>query len=80
MVDSLAHRLQVIQAYFEDKGLVRQQLDSFNEFINTTIQEVAACHTTPVCSKPVSPQSEGVSGEIRGRNMPHCAHRNVDAR
>ena len=32
--------LQVIQAYFDDKGLVRQQLDSFNEFINTTIQEV----------------------------------------
>ena len=34
--------LQVIQAYFEDKGLVRQQLDSFNEFINSSIQEVCA--------------------------------------
>jgi DNA-directed RNA polymerase beta subunit len=31
---------EVISAYFEDKGLVRQQLDSFNEFIGTTIQEV----------------------------------------
>lgn len=30
----------VISAYFEDKGLVRQQLDSFNEFINTSLQEI----------------------------------------
>ena len=28
----------VISAYFEDKGLVRQQLDSFNEFINSNMQ------------------------------------------
>lgn len=30
----------VISAFFEDKGLVRQQLDSFNEFINSSMQEV----------------------------------------
>lgn len=30
----------MISAYFEEKGLVRQQLDSFNEFANTTIQEL----------------------------------------
>jgi DNA-directed RNA polymerase II subunit RPB2 len=28
----------VISAYFDEKGLVRQQLDSFNEFINTSMQ------------------------------------------
>lgn len=28
----------VISAYFEEKGLVRQQLDSFNEFINSNMQ------------------------------------------
>jgi hypothetical protein len=28
----------VISAFFEDKGLVRQQLDSFNEFINSSMQ------------------------------------------
>ena len=28
----------VISAFFEDKGLVRQQLDSFNEFINASMQ------------------------------------------
>ncbi|MCL7047334.1 hypothetical protein MKW94_006641 [Papaver nudicaule] len=30
----------VINAYFEEKGLVRQQLDSFDEFIQTDIQEI----------------------------------------
>ncbi|XP_028055063.1 DNA-directed RNA polymerase II subunit RPB2-like isoform X2 [Camellia sinensis] len=30
----------VISAYFEEKGLVRQQLDSFNEFIQNTMQEI----------------------------------------
>ena len=30
----------VINAYFEEKGLVRQQLDSFEEFIQNTMQEI----------------------------------------
>ncbi|KAL6781338.1 RPB2 [Auxenochlorella protothecoides x Auxenochlorella symbiontica] len=30
----------VISAYFEEKGLVRQQLDSFNGFINSSLQEI----------------------------------------
>ncbi|PRW61164.1 DNA-directed RNA polymerase II subunit RPB2 isoform B [Chlorella sorokiniana] len=30
----------VISAYFDEKGLVRQQLDSFNDFINTSLQEI----------------------------------------
>ncbi|CAI5462463.1 unnamed protein product [Closterium sp. Yama58-4] len=30
----------VISAYFEEKGLVRQQLDSFNEFIQDTMQSI----------------------------------------
>ena len=33
-------RRAVISAYFEEKGLVRQQLDSFNDFINTSLQEI----------------------------------------
>jgi len=28
----------VISAYFEEKGLVRQQLDSFDEFIQMNVQ------------------------------------------
>jgi DNA-directed RNA polymerase II subunit RPB2 len=30
----------VISSYFEDKGLVRQQLDSYNEFTSNTMQEI----------------------------------------
>jgi DNA-directed RNA polymerase II subunit RPB2 len=30
----------VISSFFEDKGLVRQQLDSFDEFVKNTIQEI----------------------------------------
>jgi DNA-directed RNA polymerase II subunit RPB2 len=30
----------VITSFFEDKGLVRQQLDSFDEFIQNTMQEI----------------------------------------
>eukprot|EP01137_Pigoraptor_chileana_P009419 Opistho-2@57646 len=30
----------IISSYFEEKGLVRQQLDSFDEFVNNTIQDI----------------------------------------
>ena len=30
----------VIKAFFEEKGLVRQQLDSFNEFMSNTVQDL----------------------------------------
>eukprot|EP00897_Mesotaenium_endlicherianum_P010856 jgi/Mesen1/979/ME000012S00529 len=30
----------VISSYFEEKGLVRQQLDSFNEFVQDTMQDI----------------------------------------
>ena len=30
----------VISSFFEEKGLVRQQLDSFDEFVQNTMQEL----------------------------------------
>jgi DNA-directed RNA polymerase II subunit RPB2 len=30
----------VIQSFFDEKGLVRQQLDSFDEFVQNTMQEL----------------------------------------
>ena len=47
-IDQDAHRNEigiadswiVIGQYFEEKGLVRQQIESYNEFINNTIQEI----------------------------------------
>lgn len=34
----------VIDTYFEEKGLVRQQIDSFNEFIEVCKIEKQFCH------------------------------------
>lgn len=30
----------IINTFFEEKGLVRQQLESFNEFVENTMQEI----------------------------------------
>ncbi|KAF7994587.1 hypothetical protein HCN44_004059 [Aphidius gifuensis] len=50
----------VINAYFDDKGLVRQQLDSFNEFIEMTIQRIV--ENTPEIELQAEVQHR--SGEI----------------
>ena len=34
----------VISSFFQEKGLVRQQLDSFNEFVNSNMQEIVDEH------------------------------------
>lgn len=36
----------VIDAFFEEKGLVRQQLESFNEFVDNTMQELVDENST----------------------------------
>lgn len=48
----------VITSYFEEKGLVRQQLDSFDEFIQNTMQEVVE-ESLPIELFPESPFPEG---------------------
>lgn len=49
----------VITAFFDDKGLVRQQLDSFNEFVNVTIQEIVE-ETPEIVLRPESQHMPGV--------------------
>uniref|UniRef100_A0A7S1C2I4 DNA-directed RNA polymerase subunit beta n=1 Tax=Bicosoecida sp. CB-2014 TaxID=1486930 RepID=A0A7S1C2I4_9STRA len=34
------HSWEIIRAFFKDKGLVKQQLDSFDLFVETTLQEI----------------------------------------
>lgn len=41
----------VISSYFDDKGLVRQQLDSYNEFTSNTMQEIVD-ETPEIIVKP----------------------------
>jgi DNA-directed RNA polymerase II subunit RPB2 len=43
---------EVISAYFDEKGLVRQQLDSFDEFIQMNVQRIVED------SPPIELQSE----------------------
>lgn len=50
----------VITAYFEEKGLVRQQLDSFNEFINTNLQDIVD-ENAIVSAKPQNQHNPGMA-------------------
>jgi len=47
----------VVKAYFKDRGLVRQQLDSFNEFIESTMQELVS-ESPPVVLNAEGPDQE----------------------
>ncbi|XP_058219713.1 DNA-directed RNA polymerase II subunit RPB2-like isoform X2 [Rhododendron vialii] len=48
----------VISAYFEEKGLVRQQLDSFDEFIQNTMQEIV----DEAADIEIKPESQHIPG------------------
>lgn len=50
----------VINAYFDDKGLVRQQLDSFDEFIQMSVQSIVA--ESPAIE--LQAEAQHTSGEI----------------
>jgi DNA-directed RNA polymerase II subunit RPB2 len=49
----------VIDKYFEEKGLVRQQIDSFDEFISNTIPELIEDAGEVI----VTPQNQFISGQ-----------------
>jgi DNA-directed RNA polymerase II subunit RPB2 len=51
----------VIDAFFEEKGLVRQQLESFNEFVDNTMQELVDENATLAMDQYA--QHTGVSGD-----------------
>ncbi|EGC37242.1 RNA polymerase II core subunit [Dictyostelium purpureum] len=48
----------VISAYFQEKGLVRQQLDSFDEFIQNTMQEIID-ESPPITLRPEAQHHPG---------------------
>ena len=50
----------VISAFFDEKGLVRQQLDSFNEFIMSNMQEIVDEYGTFVV-KPEAQHDPGAA-------------------
>ena len=57
----------VITAYFAEKGLVRQQLDSFDQFIENTMQEVVE-ESLPIDIYPDTPSQHTSSASERERH------------
>ncbi|KAL0399816.1 UNVERIFIED_CONTAM: DNA-directed RNA polymerase II subunit RPB2 [Sesamum radiatum] len=53
----------VISSYFEEKGLVRQQLDSFDEFIQNTMQEIVD-ESANIEIRPEAQHNPGRSSEF----------------
>jgi DNA-directed RNA polymerase II subunit RPB2 len=53
---------QVISSFFEEKGLVRQQLDSFDEFVQSTMQEVVDENAQLVLQ--TTAQHSGETGDV----------------
>ncbi|KAL6757113.1 RNA polymerase II second largest subunit [Haematococcus lacustris] len=53
----------VITAFFEQKGLVRQQLDSFNEFVTNTMQEIID-ENNEIVIRPENQYNTGVDRDM----------------
>ena len=49
----------VISSFFEEKGLARQQLDSFNEFIQHTMQEIVGASIGEKEMRAICPPRNG---------------------
>ncbi|KAI6814665.1 DNA-directed RNA polymerase II subunit, partial [Hortaea werneckii] len=55
---------QVIQSFFDSKGLVSQQLDSFDEFAGTTMQEIVSETDFVTVDKNLAPEDDGRGASI----------------
>jgi DNA-directed RNA polymerase II subunit RPB2 len=64
----------VISAYFEEKGLVRQQLDSFDEFIQNTMQEIVD-ESADIEIRPESQHNPGRQAEFAEVDPPRPCSR-----
>ena len=60
----------VISAYFDEKGLVRQQLDSFDEFIQMSVQRIV--EETPAIELQAEAQYEENEAPVSARLICHC--------
>ncbi len=58
----------VISAFFEEKGLVRQQLDSFNEFVSNTMQEIID-ESPEIIVKPESQHVPGMEQSLEEKEF-----------
>lgn len=73
--DQQQHSWTIIRAYFEEKGLVRQQLDSFNEFISSTINDMVR-DTPAITLRPTESFAPGTAAsQVRGHRS--ASHRSA---
>lgn len=63
----------VITSYFEAKGLVRQQLDSFDEFVKNTIAELVQ-GADEIILLPENQHVPGAKREMEVRRVTVCRH------
>lgn len=54
----------VVDKYFKERGLVRQQIDSFNEFAENTIHEIVNDKTVVVSDDIISAEGRRVTREL----------------
>lgn len=59
----------VISSYFEEKGLVGQQLDSFDEFIQNTMQEIVD-ESANIEIRPEATHNPGRTSEFAEVSLP----------
>ena len=57
----------VIQSFFDSKGLVSQQLDSFDEFAGTTMQEIVSEHGSIALDQNLSGEDDGYGNTVMKR-------------
>lgn len=66
----------VISSYFEEKGLVRQQLDSFDEFIQMSVQQIV--EDTPAIELQAESQYDDRESQVSKTNsIGMCIMKNI---
>lgn len=66
-------QFQVTNAFFEEKGLVSQQIDSFNHFLKYTLEDVVNEHSLIIMDVNNPPVPEGQEPIVKRRYTIHCS-------
>lgn len=62
----------IITSFFEEKGLVRQQLDSFDEFIQNTMQEIVDENQNLVLQTTAQHSGQENDVTVSDLSVAHC--------
>lgn len=65
-----------LSSYFDEKGLVRQQLDSFDEFIQMSVQRIV--EDSPAVELQAESQYDSDEAPVGGWVWPQCGEEPVE--